>query len=181
MQNFLANPPTIETQRLLIRPLAMSDDEAIFAYASDPEVTRHVIFETHRTIEDSRTFIQKALDMYEKCEPCPLAIALRKGGKMIGSIGYHNWNPLHRRIEIGYALSKEYWNQGIVTEAAGALINALFSGLELVRIEALCDHRHTASARVMEKVGMSYEGTLRKYVFAKDEFRDMKIYSILRP
>ncbi len=180
MQNILQHPPIIETERLLIRPLTLADDEAIFTYASDPEVSKYVLFETHKSIEDTRTFINVALENYAKSEPCPLGIVLKDEQKLIGSVGYHNWNQKHQRTEIGYALSKHYWNKGFVTEAASGLIRALFNGSDLMRIEALCDHRHAASARVMEKIGMKCEGTLRKYIFSKGEFRDMKIYSIIR-
>src|SRR5688500_9963223 len=52
-----AESPQIETERLILRPLEMSDDEAVYAYGRDPEVSRLVIFETHRSIEDARTFL----------------------------------------------------------------------------------------------------------------------------
>ena len=84
------------------------------------------------------------------------------------------------RTEIGYALSRSYWGKGYVAEATIALLDRLFRDSDLIRIEARCDVRHTASSRVMEKAGMKFEGILRKQVFSKSEHRDMKIYSILR-
>jgi RimJ/RimL family protein N-acetyltransferase len=180
MQKILQHPPTIETSRLTLRPLTIEDDEAIYAYGQDPEVSRYVLFETHNNIEDSRTFLRTTLELYAKCEPCGLGIVLKGEQKLIGTIGYINWNEKHMRTEIGYALSKPYWGRGYVTEAAIALIDRLFRDSDLIRIEARCDVRHTASSRVMEKAGMKFEGVLRKQVFSKGEHRDMKIYSILR-
>ena len=180
MLEILRSPPTIETERLVIRLLRLADAESIFEYAQDPEVTRFVAFETHSNIEVSRAFINKALDSYEKFEPCALAIDLKSESKLIGSIGYHNWKEKDRCIEIGYALSKPYWGLGIISEATQELIHKLFIDSDLVRIEARCDARHVASARVMEKIGMQFEGILRKQLFSKGEQCDMMIYSILR-
>ncbi|MEI8134199.1 MAG: GNAT family protein [bacterium] len=180
MKEILSHPPTLETERLLIRPLALPDAEAIFEYASDPDVSKYVLFDTHRTIDDSIAFINQVLNCYSNNEPSALAIILKPENKLIGTIGYLNWHDQHKRIEIGYALSAKYWNQGIVTEASICLINFLFSASDLNRIEARCKVENIGSSRVMEKVGMKYEGTLREQLFVKGEFNDMKIYSILR-
>jgi len=157
----------------------MADDEVIYAYGSDPEVTKYVIFETHRSIEDSRSFLRTALEGYSNGSPSSLAIEL-KNGPLIGTIGYFNWSNDHKRIEIGYALSRSHWNMGYVTEAARGLIGFMFAHSDLIRIQASCVPENLGSARVMEKAGMKFEGLLRKSVFAKGEHRDMKIYSIIR-
>jgi ribosomal-protein-alanine N-acetyltransferase len=180
MQNILAHTPTIETVRLTLRPLTMADDEAIYAYGSDPEVSKYVLYETHASIEDSRVFLHSIMEQYANHEPSALAIELKKEKKLIGTIGYLHWNGEHKRVEIGYALSRDFWNQGYVSEAAKGLIDYFFSNSDLIRIEARCRLPNLASARVMEKAGMKFEGILRKQIFSKGEHRDMKIYSIIR-
>ena len=180
MTNILQNPPTITTERLVLRPLSMSDDEAIYAYGSDPEVSKYVLYETHRSIEDSRTFLRTVMAEYEQQKPSALGIALQESNRLIGSIGYLNWHADHRRIEIGYALSRDFWNMGYVTEAARALIGHFFRNSDLIRIEARCRTENIGSSRVMEKSGMKFEGVLRKHIFVKGGHHDMKMYSILR-
>ncbi len=180
MTNILGHPPTIETERLLLRPLTMADDEAIYAYGSDPEVTKYVLFDTHNSITDSQIFLHLTLDQYANQEPAALAIELKDNKMLIGTIGYLNWHRDHKRIEIGYALSQDYWNKGYVTEATNALIDHFFRNSDLVRIEARCRPENIGSSRVMEKAGMKFEGILRKHVFVKGKHYDMKIYSILR-
>ena len=180
MQGILEHPPTIETERLTLRPLTMADDEAIYAYGSDPEVSKYVLFDTHQTIEDSRVFLRLVLSEYAEHKPSALGIELKNSGELIGTIGYLNWNNDHKRIEIGYALSRDNWNKGYVTEAAKGLIDFFFHNSDLIRIEARCRLENTGSARVMEKAGMKFEGILRKHIFTKGEHRDMKIYSIIR-
>ena len=180
MINILSQPPTIETARLTLRPLTMADDEAIYAYCSDPEVSKYVLFETHQTIEDSRVFLRLVLSEYAEQKPSALGIELKESGTFIGTIGYLNWSDDHKRIEIGYAISRAFWNKGYVTEAAKGLIDHLFRNSDLIRIESRCRLENTGSFRVMEKAGMKFEGILRKQVFSKGEHHDMKFYSILR-
>lgn len=170
----------IETDRLILRRLTMDDDEAIYAYCKDPEVTRYVVFPTHESIDDSREFLRKAIGFYERNEPSVSGIVLKESNVLIGTIGVHNWSRDHKRTEVGYALAREQWNHGYVTEALQGLIAHLFAYTDLVRIEALCKEQNVGSARVMEKAGMSFEGLLRQYTFSKGEFHDMNMYSIVR-
>jgi ribosomal-protein-alanine N-acetyltransferase len=181
MKSILTNLPTIETTRLVLRPLTMADDEAIYAYGSDPEVSKYVSFDTHRSIDDARVFLRTTLDNYAAGEdPAGFGIVLKDQGFLIGTIGYLNWNNDHKRIEIGYAISRSYWNHGYVSEAATGLISYFFRHSDLMRIEARCRLENTASARVLEKAGMKFEGILRKQMLFKGEHHDMKMYSIIR-
>lgn len=84
------------------------------------------------------------------------------------------------KAELGYVLSDEYWNQGIMTEVVNRIIEYAFKDLELVRLEAKCHPENVGSARVMEKSRMKFEGILRKYVWSKEELQDVKLYSIIR-
>lgn len=77
-------------------------------------------------------------------------------------------------------MSQDYWGKGIMSEAAKEVISFGFHNLDLVRIQARCDVENIASARVMEKIGMTYEGTQRKVMFVKGRHRYLKMYSILR-
>ncbi len=91
-----------------------------------------------------------------------------------------NWNIDNYRAEIGYALSREYWGQGYMTECVKRLIEFGFKNMDLVRIEARCVLMNIGSSRVMEKSGMELEGTLRKHILIKGKFEDVKIYSIIK-
>ena len=82
--------------------------------------------------------------------------------------------------EVGYSLSREYWNQGIMTEALRRVISFGFQELRLNRIEAQHEVDNPASGRVMVHAGMQYEGTLRQRVKNKGRFVDVALYAILR-
>jgi ribosomal-protein-alanine N-acetyltransferase len=181
MKNILTHLPTIETERLVLRPLAMTDDEAIYAYSSDPEVAKYVSFDTATSIEDARIFLHTTLENYAKgTDPSSFGIVLKDEMKLVGSIGYLNWSNDHKRIEIGYALSRDYWNKDYVSEATKGVIGYTFIHSDIIRIEARARTENTASTRVMEKAGMKFEGILRKQMFNKGEHHDVKMYSIIR-
>jgi [ribosomal protein S5]-alanine N-acetyltransferase len=176
-----ADLPELETGRLLLRRMRLDDAEAMFAYASDPEVTRYVLFETHRTVEDSETFLRLAVEGYERGDFGGWGVVLKDSGAFVGTCGVDvNYAPEHTRAELGYVLSRDHWGRGLMTEAVRAVIRFSFRRMELNRIQARCIAENTASARVMEKAGMTYEGTLRESEFIKGAYRDMKLYSILR-
>jgi ribosomal-protein-alanine N-acetyltransferase len=176
-----ADLPEIETQRLLLRKMRLDDAEAMFAYASDPAVARYVLWDTHHSIEDSESFLRLAIEGYERGDFGGWGVVLKDSGAFIGTCGLDaGYAPEHARAELGYVLSREYWGKGLMPEAVRAIIAFGFARADLNRIEARCIAANLASARVMEKAGMTYEGTLREREFIKGAYRDMKLYSILR-
>jgi ribosomal-protein-alanine N-acetyltransferase len=176
----LKDLPTLVTDRLILRKMTPDDAEAVFAYASDPEVTRYVIWETHRSVEDSRAFLDLLTSKYESGGEPEWGIVYKGDHRFVGTCGIVSWEPYHGRAELGYALSRDYWGRGLMAEAVGAMISFGLREMNLNRIEARCIAENIASARVMEKAGMVYEGTLRQRELIKGELRDVKVYSILR-
>lgn len=174
------NLPVIETPRLRLRKLSMRDAGDMFEYASVPEVAKHVLWEYHRNISDSIHYLRIVTRQYEYGLPAPWAIVHKEHGKMIGTIGYHKWAVTDKCAEAGYALSRQYWNNGCVTEVFKEVISFGFEKMGLNRVEATCKLPNIASEKVMLKCGLQYEGILRKRLFAKGDFHDLKIFSILK-
>ena len=176
-----SNFPTLETERLILRKLRLEDAKDIFEYASDPEVSKYVTWETHKSIEDSINFIKSSLANYNKKEVIDWGIVYKENNKLIGTCGYFLWAlEQHSRAEIGYVIGKKYWGKGIMTEAVKEAIKFGFEKMNLNRIQAMCLPDNIGSYRVMEKVGMKYEGVIREYIYIKGKFQDLKLYSILR-
>ena len=113
------------------------------------------MWKTHRSLDDSLDYITGAIDKYRRHDLGPWGIILRAENKLIGTIAFASWNSNHGRIKIGYALSRSYWNRGFATEAARRVIEYGFDALRLNRIAAYCRLDNVASARVLEKAGMS--------------------------
>lgn len=174
------NLPVLETPRLRLRKLSLRDAGDVFEYASLPEVAQHVTWEYHRNISDSVHYLRFITQQYIEGIPSPWGIIHKENAKLIGTIGYHVWSIANRSGEVGYALSKEYWNQGYTSEAFSEVIKYGFEHMMLERIEATCKLLNTASEKVMLKCGMQFEGIMRKKLFAKGEYHDLKLYSLLK-
>lgn len=173
--------PEIETDRLVLRKMKLDDAGDVFDYASDPDVARYVIWDAHRSIKDSESFLALVVEGYRNGELGTWGMEDRESGKLIGTCGYDgSWQPAHASAEIGYALSRRYWGRGLMPEAVTALLEFGFGRMKLNRIVARCFAPNTASEKVMRKVGMSYEGTLREHLYLKDAYQDLKVYSILK-
>ena len=173
--------PTFETERIVLRPVAASDCEDIFAYCGNPNVAKFTTWEQHRSIADSKVLIDRALKNYERGSLDPLAIILKaEGSKMVGTAGCAIVSETTRTAEIAYALAENHWGQGLVTEACHELVDHAFNALAMNRVQARCLPMNIGSARVMKKLGMKFEGRLRQSMLVKGELQDIDVWSILK-
>jgi len=154
-----AAPHSITTTRLTLRRPRAADAAAVFAgWASDGEAARFMSWERHAVIERTEEFLAFADDGWSEYGVGTYFI--EHEGALIGSTGLH---PERAGVaETGYVLRRDAWGRGFATEACRAMI-ALGLGLGLVRVQATCHVEHGASARVLEKSGMTFEGVLRRY------------------
>jgi len=171
--------PVIETKRLTLRPFIMSDMDDVFEYASDSEWAKYLVnIPQPFTLKDAEEFVRRFSDS-SSWDTLPMfAIVFKK--KVIGEVYLNDMNLHNERAELGYDLSRAYWGKGLATEAAGAVINWAFQTYSLNKIYSTCDPRNARSIRVMEKLGMSQEGILRKHLKWNDELRDVMYCSVLR-
>ena len=172
--------PALRTARLTLRRMRAEDAEEIHAYASDPEVARHMLWEPHTSLRDSENFLRFVQERYTRGDPAGWGIEERETGRFIGTCGMQSWHPEHARAELGYVLSREHWARGLMTEAVAAVVEFGFDGIGFNRLEARCLEGNPASARVLEKVGMSYEGTSRASHHVGGSFRDVHHYGMLK-
>ena len=180
MQLLFARPPQMETEHLILRALRMRDAHDLYAYASDPEVSRYVLWNTHTSLRDSCRQLRGAIRQYRYGEPCSWGIVSKSNNLLIGTIGFMWLNPEARSAEIGYSLSREYWNRGLMTEALSRMIEFSFEELRLNRLEAQYVPQNPASGRVMLKCGLQQEGLLRRRVRLKGCYTDVILCSILQ-
>ncbi len=172
--------PTLETKRLILRKITVNDAQDIFEYASDKEIDRYLAWDYHKSIDDSNKYIEEVLKKYSDDLPGGWGIVHKQENKLIGTCGYLFINQNNKFADIGYALSRKYWNKGIVTEAVEEVIRHSFERLNVNRIQIHSVVKNIASSRVAEKVGMKFEGILRERFIMKGRFVDTKIYSILK-
>src|SRR5215210_2564555 len=180
IEDVFANLPNIETERLLLRKMRIEDAQDLFEYARDQDVARYTTWAPHSSVEDSKAYLRRIMDLYAAREVSEWGLVHKADARLIGTCGFIDWTPYHARAEVGYAMSQRYWGQGIMTEAVREVIRFGFEVMMLNRVEARCIVANIGSARVMEKCGMSYEGILREHMYAKGHYDDLKMYSILR-
>ena len=176
-------PPTLETDRLILRPVTAADAGAVFLYCSNPAVTRFTLFETHQTIDDARWFVTDyTRSRYASREPDPFAIVLQADPlkTMVGSLGAHWASQPNGTMELGFSLAEPYWGRGLVAEAARAVIGYVFAEYAVERLQARVFVGNDVSERVCQKLGFSREGVLRSLVLRRGRWWDIVMYSLLR-
>jgi ribosomal-protein-alanine N-acetyltransferase len=170
----------LRTERLVLREFRESDFDDVQAYGGDPEVTRFLQWGPN-TSEETRKFLIGAIAQQADWPRFEFGFVLehQASGRAIGSASLRLLDAANRTVELGYCLNRDFWGQGLVTEAARALGQASFGRLGLHRLVATCDSHNIGSYRVMEKLGMRREGVLRQDRQIKGAWRDTLIYAIL--
>lgn len=148
-------PERHETDRLCMRRPTAADAEAIFAYASDPEVTRYVGWPTHSTLDETRGFLAHSDREWTAGPSGAYLIERRDAPGVIGGTGLHSAGE--NAAVTGYLLARPHWGRGYATEALRAMV-AIGRRLGLDRLEANVHPDHLASVRVLEKAGFQREG-----------------------
>ena len=172
--------PELETERLVLRKLCVGDEEDMYAYARKSEVTRYLLWSPHPDIYYTRDYLRYLATRYAAGSVYDWAVVLKSSGRMIGTCGFTAFDCPHDTAEIGYVLNPEYRGQGIAPEAVRAVMAFGFDKLALHRIEARFIEGNEASLRVMEKVGMRFEGYRREAMLIKGVYRTIGYSSILR-
>jgi [ribosomal protein S5]-alanine N-acetyltransferase len=180
IKDIYQNLPMLETSRLVLRKANAEDVSDIFVYASDAEVTRYLRWGPHQTISNTEKYVHEVLEQYSQGRDGPWVIELKDNHQVIGHIHLMEMEIQHQKAQVGFVLSKSYWNKGIMTEALRKVLEYSFIHLGMNRIEGWCIAKNRAAERVMGKSGMRKEGELREYLFQKDTFWDYCVYSMLQ-
>jgi RimJ/RimL family protein N-acetyltransferase len=175
------HPVTLTGQRVTLRELDASDTHAAYEWASDPAFFRYMSADPVASVAEEALFIR---DVQKHARTRPrvhytLGIVERGADALIGIVRLSVIEPAQRGADLGYGLRADRWGKGYATDAARTVVDFGFATLGLHRVWALCDPRNTGSRRVMEKVGMRYEGRHRDHVYAHGEWRDSLVFAVL--
>lgn len=179
LARIFSHMPQLETPRLILRRLRSSDDRDMYDYAKRTDVTRYLLWSPHPDLSYTRDYLHYLSTRYAAGNFYDWGIVCKQSGRMIGTCGFTNIDAQHDAAEIGYVLHPDYWGQGLAAEAARAVLSFGFDRLLLHRIEARFIEGNTASLRVMEKVGMTFEGYRREAMMVKGKYRTIGCCSIL--
>ena len=145
----------LSTDRLLLRPFTVKDEKAMFDnWASDPEVTRYLLWRAHITSAETKDVLLYWQEQYRRKDFYEWAIVPKGSTEPIGSCGASKVRGKQLVLEIGYCLGKNWWGKGYAPEAAGELLRFFFNEVGCKEIIAMHELGNDASGRVMEKCGM---------------------------
>lgn len=172
--------PILGTPRLILRPFTLADAPEVQRLAGERDIASTTLHVPH-PYEDgmAEQWIGTHQERYERGEVVNFALVLRTTTVLVGAMSLQ-MNQQHSHAELGYWIGKPFWNQGYCTEVAYAVVQYGFTVLGLHRIYATYMPRNPASGRVLQKIGMRYEGCLKQHVKKWDIFEDLEFYGMLR-
>jgi len=172
--------PTIETPRLTLRGMKVSDAQDMYAYAQREDVTRYLTWEPHPDVAHTKEYLTYIGQRYRTGDFYDWAVVCKEDGRMIGTAGFTKFDFTANSAEIGYVLNPDYHGKGYGTEAVEAVLRFGFEELALHRMEARFMKENHRSLQLMERVGMTLEGYAREALLIKGVYRTIGYCSILR-
>ncbi len=163
----------LETQRLILRHQVLEDLDNLWTLYCDPEITKYIP-DAPRSRDEAKEELEWHMHGHPRNPQLGLWATLHKEtGKFIGRCGLLPWSiDGQNEVEIAYTIARDYWGQGLASEAAQAILNYGFEQLNLTRLICTIDPEHIASQKVAEKIGMKFEKESR------DELGSFWVYAI---
>ena len=179
IRRIFSDMPILHTNRLMLRRMTKSDADDMYEYSCRPEVTQYLTWSPHPDKRFTVRYLSYLSTRYAEGSFYDWGVILRDERKMIGTCGFTRFSEDNNSAECGYVLNPDYWGRGIAPEALREVMRFGFNTLHLHRIECRYMIGNDRSRRVMEKVGMSYEGTHRDALLLGREYKTVGVCAIL--
>ena len=173
--------PTIAGGRVVLRALESSDVPDLFAIFSDSDVMRYWDGALMTSITDAEAYLRQIDENFLRRQLFQWGIAHQATGSIVGTCTLLHVNLVHRRGEIGFALGRPHWGQGLARDAVAALMAFAFEHLDLHRLEADVDPHNARSLQLLEGLGFQREGYLRERYHLNGGLQDTVLLGLLRP
>lgn len=180
IESAFAQFPIIITPRFRLRQLRSTDAQAIFDMFSDSDVMQFDSHAVYTSLSEADAFIQRMQEGYEQRRNLRWGITLHGDDSVIGTCSLHRFGPGFHCVETGYDLQRAHWGKGVMIEAMSALLAFGFTDLACHRIEAVIDTANVRSKSLVQKLGFTFEGTLRQRYPVGDHFEDENYYGLLK-
>ncbi|MCP5094432.1 MAG: GNAT family N-acetyltransferase [Chloroflexi bacterium] len=167
------NFPRLKTERLFLRELRLTDQEAMYDIFRDKTVTEFYNINTFTSIEDSLALLERRISRFHKGRGITWAITRKSDDAFLGCCGYNAWFKQRMIGEIGYELGKPFWNDGYMTEALRAIVIFGFKVIKLQQVEAWVMPGNDASVRVLEKLGFESKGVRENKGYWNGRFHNL--------
>ncbi|GAU78985.1 GNAT family N-acetyltransferase [Fusibacter sp. 3D3] len=172
--------PVLETERLILTKIEPFYLESFYEIFSKEKVMEKYGMFPITELKDGAWFIERFNDSFKNKRSIRWGLILKSNHKLIGTCGFHGFNELSSRAEMGYELDDQYWHKGLMREALEAIIKWGFTTFELNRIEALIYPDNVASEQIVIRNGFVFEGCLRQYAYFRNVYQDLNMYSLLK-
>ena len=171
----------ISGPRIDLVKVSMNGLNDMHEYSINPDFYQYLEYEPFKTIDDSRQYLEKLIEMSKTQNDHFWFIRLKNENKIVGTFGVRNINQRRQTAEIGYGVSPLYWNQGIFRETLETVMDYLFNKLNFFRISAITRFDNLPSIKTLTNLGFIKEGVFRKYYLSYDNHRyDAILFSILK-
>lgn len=172
---------SLNTERLLLRPLETADSEDIFQLRSNSEVAKYINRPLSRFESEAVEFIKKITENIVTNKSAYWGIALAETNRVIGTICLWNLEPENFRCEIGYELFPDFQGKGYMQEAVKAVLEYSFETLKLHSVTAWFHSENASSQKLLEKLGFKQEAYFKDSAFNNGKFHDMVVYTKFSP
>ena len=181
VENMLRPDYPIITERLRLRAFRSDDLDALNSFQSRADVARYLYWGPRSRAESAAALAKRvhSAELQKEGQFIAVAVELTETGQLIGDLNLDYLSSEHRSGEIGFIFHPDFHGQGYAAEAATEMLRLGFEDLGLHRIIGRCDGRNTASASLMERLGMRKEAHLRENEMVKGEWADELVFAIL--
>ena len=173
--------PRLQGAKVQLRALRDDDAPAVFAIFGDPEVMKFWSSPPMADVAAAAALVAELQTFFDRRHLFQWGITRHDGGEVLGTCTLHNLELEHRRAEVGFALRRDVWGQGLAADALSTLIRFSFAELDLHRLEADADPQNERSLRLLERQGFRREGYLRERWHHLGEVQDAVFLGLLRP
>ncbi len=177
VKEVFAEPPVLETDRLLLVKISPEHAKDMYTYAKDPEVTKYLTWSCHSSESQTERYIKLLQKKYASGVFNDWGLVLKENGRFIGTCGYTSFDYTKLTAEIGYVIARDMWGNGYAAEAAKKVMEF---GREVFGLTGFCAKMiegNNASLSVMKKCGMTLDGIYKNSMFIKGEYKTIVICS----
>ena len=172
--------PELNTRRLLLRQITQEDDKSLLEILSDEATCKYLVHNAVNDIEAIKRMITDMQRFFDEKQRIRWGIAQKQDHSVIGHCGFFDIDKSNCCAEISYCLKKEFREQGIMTEAVGAMLKFGFEDYQLNRIVAKVMKGNAGSVKVLQKLGFVQEGLLRESLYKNGQYHDLMLFSVLQ-
>ncbi|MGF2616141.1 GNAT family N-acetyltransferase [Rossellomorea vietnamensis] len=174
--------PLLETNRLILRKLELTDAEIMFdRWLSDERVSDNRVSPAHKSVTETIEKLKTICGQYSNEDFCYWGMELKESGELIGEIDLYDFDEQTINCDVSYSVGPDWWNNGYASEALREVVRFAFNTMNVHKISAAHNTDNPSSGKVMLKAGMNQEGIVRDMIRnAKNQYKDCAIYGILR-